>query len=89
MLQRPFPKLKKHRPTRIYMLYPMVQSVALVCVEIYKKMPSQGRCPSIAIIKIIFGSFQNWNETWKVTPRAEAKKYVTSIKKLNFEFCHT
>jgi hypothetical protein len=30
-LQRPFPKLKKHSPTNIYMLYPMVQSVALVC----------------------------------------------------------
>jgi hypothetical protein len=31
-LQRPFPKLKKHHPTNIYMLYPMVQSVVLVCI---------------------------------------------------------
>jgi hypothetical protein len=45
MPQRPFPKLKKHSPTNVYMLYPMAQSVALVCVEIDKKMPSQGRCP--------------------------------------------
>jgi hypothetical protein len=29
-------KLKKHGPTNLYMLYPMVQSVALVCVEIEK-----------------------------------------------------
>jgi hypothetical protein len=42
MLQRPFPKLKKHGPTRLYMLYPMVQSVALVCVEKVKKMTPQG-----------------------------------------------
>jgi hypothetical protein len=44
MLQTSFPKLKKHSPTRLYMLYPMVQSVALVFVEIVKKMPSQWHC---------------------------------------------
>jgi hypothetical protein len=44
-LQRPFPKLKKHHPTNLYMLYPMTQSVALVCVEIDKQMPPQGHCP--------------------------------------------
>jgi hypothetical protein len=27
------------------MLYPMVQHIALVCVEIEKKMPPQGLCP--------------------------------------------
>jgi hypothetical protein len=32
-LQRLFSKLKKHPPTNLYMLYPMVQSFALVCVE--------------------------------------------------------
>jgi hypothetical protein len=42
MLQRPFPKLKKHSPTRLYMIYPRVQSVALVCIEIDKKMAPQG-----------------------------------------------
>jgi hypothetical protein len=31
-----------HHPTNLYMLYPMAQSVALVCVEIEKKMPPQG-----------------------------------------------
>jgi hypothetical protein len=31
-LQRPFSKLKKRSPTNLYMLYLMVQSVALVCV---------------------------------------------------------
>jgi hypothetical protein len=45
MLQTSFSKLKKHSPTRLYMLYPMVQSVALVCVEKVKKMPSQWHCP--------------------------------------------
>jgi hypothetical protein len=45
MLQTSFPKLKKHHPTNLYMLYPMMQSVLLVCVEIDKKMPSQGCCP--------------------------------------------
>jgi hypothetical protein len=44
MLQTSFPKLKKHSPTRLYMLYPMVQSVALVFVEIVKKMPLQWHC---------------------------------------------
>jgi hypothetical protein len=33
MQQRPFSKLKKHGPTNLYMLYPMAQSVARVCVE--------------------------------------------------------
>jgi hypothetical protein len=50
MLQRPFPKLKKHSPTNVYMLYQMVQSVALVCVEIDKKMPPQWHCPLSIVI---------------------------------------
>ena len=41
-LQRPFPKLKNHHPTRLYMIYPMMQSVAHVCVEKYKKKALQG-----------------------------------------------
>ena len=45
MLQRPFPKLKKHGPTNLYMLYRMVQSVWLVCVEKVKKMTLQRQCP--------------------------------------------
>jgi hypothetical protein len=45
-LQRPFPKLKKHHPTNLYMLYPMAQSVLLVCIEIDKKMTLQWHCPS-------------------------------------------
>jgi hypothetical protein len=45
MLQTSFPKLKKHHPTNLYMLYPMMQSVAHVCVEKVKKMPSQWHCP--------------------------------------------
>jgi hypothetical protein len=44
-LQRPFPKLKKHHPTNLYMLYPMAQSVGLVCVEMDKQMTLQGHCP--------------------------------------------
>ena len=40
-----FPKLKKHSPTNFYMLYPMVQSVALVCLEINKKLTLQRQCP--------------------------------------------
>mgnify|MGYP006313175803 CR=1 FL=1 len=42
MLQTSFSKLKKHHPTRLYMIYPMVQSVARFGVEIDKKMASQG-----------------------------------------------
>jgi hypothetical protein len=45
MPRRPFSKLKKHGPTNLYMIYPMAQSVALVCVEIDKKMPLQWHCP--------------------------------------------
>jgi hypothetical protein len=41
-LKRPFPKLKKHHPTNLYMLYPMAQSAACVCVEKDKKMAPQG-----------------------------------------------
>jgi hypothetical protein len=33
----PFPKLEKHLPTNLYMLYPMAQSIARVCVEIDNK----------------------------------------------------
>jgi hypothetical protein len=44
-LQRPFSKLKKHSPTHLYMLYPMVQSVVLVFVEKVKKRALQGHCP--------------------------------------------
>jgi hypothetical protein len=44
-LQRLFSRLKKQPPTNIYMLYPMAQRVALVCVEIDKQMPPQGHCP--------------------------------------------
>ena len=53
MLQTSFPKLKKHHPTRLYMLYPMVHSVALVCIEIDKQMPPQGHCPLYIVIIII------------------------------------
>ena len=45
--------LKKHHPTNIYMLYPMVQPVVLDCIEIDKKMALQGHCPSMIIIIII------------------------------------
>jgi hypothetical protein len=44
-LQRPFSKLKKHHPTNLYMLYPMVQSVDRFHVEIKKKMLPQWHCP--------------------------------------------
>jgi hypothetical protein len=49
MLQRPFPKLKKHHPTNLYMIYPMAQSVGLVCVERVKKMRLQGDCPTSSL----------------------------------------
>ena len=45
-LQRPFPELKKHCPTNLYMLYPIEQSIVLVCIEIDKKTPPQWHCPS-------------------------------------------
>ena len=86
MLQRPFLKLKTYPPTNLYMLYPMVQSIALDCVEIEKKMPPQGgivHCHWKSIVhsksflrsnfKIWFYSFKNW----------------VMLSHLNFEFCHT
>jgi hypothetical protein len=45
MLHTSFPKLKKHHPTRLYMIYPMAQSVSCVCVEKDKKKALQGHCP--------------------------------------------
>jgi hypothetical protein len=33
-LQRPFSKLKKYRPTNLYMICPLMQSVVQFCVEI-------------------------------------------------------
>jgi hypothetical protein len=50
MLQTSFPKLKKHHPTRLYMLYPMMQSVSRVCVEKDKKKALQGHCPLSIVI---------------------------------------
>jgi hypothetical protein len=41
----PFPKLEKHLPINLYMLYPMAQSVARVCVEIDNKKALQRHCP--------------------------------------------
>jgi hypothetical protein len=54
---RPFPKLKKHHPTNLYMLYPMAQSIALNFVEKVKKMTPQKHCPlsSSSIIQNHFG----------------------------------
>jgi hypothetical protein len=57
------------------MLYPMAQSVALVCVEIDKKMPLQWHCPLSSVgtmekqnhFAAWAGSYQIQNETWKVT----------------------
>jgi hypothetical protein len=42
MLQTSFSELKTHHPTNLYMLYPMMQSVFLVCVKKVKKMAPQG-----------------------------------------------
>jgi hypothetical protein len=53
MLQTSFPELKKHRPTNLYMLYPMAQSVVLVCVEIDKKMPPQWHCPLSSTLSLL------------------------------------
>jgi hypothetical protein len=58
MLQTSFPKLKKHHPTNLYMLYPMAQSVALFCIEIDKKKALPKHCPlsSSSIIQNHFGA---------------------------------
>jgi hypothetical protein len=50
MLQTSFPKLEKHHPTNLYMLYPMAQSVAQFGVEIDKKTPLQWHCPLSIVI---------------------------------------
>ena len=87
MLQTSFPKLKKHPPTRLYMLYPKMQSVLLVCVEIDKQMPPQGgivHCHWKSIVSIIRNHFgiQILNFDFIVSK-------IESISYLNFELCHT
>jgi hypothetical protein len=73
MLQTPFLKAKKHGPTHLYVIYPMIQSVALVCVEIDKKMPLQqhvhGHHPKT---KSHFGSLNYLNFEY-VTHACQAK----------------
>jgi hypothetical protein len=57
------------------MIYPMVQSVALIFVEKVKKTPSQWHCPLPSYPhQNHFVSNQNRNEPAKLTPRADAKK---------------
>jgi hypothetical protein len=51
MQQTPFPKLKKHSLTIIYMIYPFMQSVVRFCVEIEKKMPPQWHDPLSIVIR--------------------------------------
>jgi hypothetical protein len=78
------------------MLYPMMQSVLLVCVEIDKK-----RTPQMALSIVIihrpssknqnhFGaqarSYQNLNVSRMDSPRVGV--CVTSLINLNFECCH-
>jgi hypothetical protein len=107
MLQTSFSKLEKHSPTRLYMIYPMVQSVVLVCVEKVKKMTPQRHCPlsSSSIIhhpkskiKIILArrlaptkiEMRHWRSPCvQLCVTYIINFCVTSIIKLNFEFCHT
>jgi hypothetical protein len=61
---RPLPKLKKHHPTNLYMLYPMAQSVVHILVEKIKKMTPQKHCPlSSFIITIIHFTVGEANKT--------------------------
>ena len=59
MLHTSFPKLKKHHPTRLYMVYPMVQSVGLVCVEQVKKLALQGGIVHCPLLSIVIGNPRN------------------------------
>ena len=89
MLQRPFPKLKKHHPTRLYMLYPMLQSVALVCIEIDKQMPPQWHCP-LSIFHCHWKSIAIRNHfSIQILNFDLIVSKIESIIKLNFELCHT
>jgi hypothetical protein len=60
MLQTSFAKLKKRSPTNLYMLYPMMQSVVLVYVEIDKKMPPQWHWPWSSSKNIILLNYLNF-----------------------------
>jgi hypothetical protein len=60
---RPLPKLKKHHPTNLYMLYPMAQSVALILVEKVKKMTPQKHCPLSSFIITIHFTVGETNKT--------------------------
>jgi hypothetical protein len=78
------------------MLYPIAQSVWLVCVEKVKKMPLQRHCPLSSSFTTMekqnhfaarASSYQNFNVSKTSSPRAVV--CVTSIIDLNFELCHT
>jgi hypothetical protein len=98
MLQTPFPKLKKHGPTNLYMIYPMAQRVALVCIEIDKKLTLQRHCPlsswcapcsSSKIILAHRPAPTKFRMRHIVEGHPARNSVVTSIKNLNFEFCQS
>jgi hypothetical protein len=73
-LQTSFPKLKKHSPTHLYMLYPMLQRFVRECVEIDMKRPSEVHCPwSSSIITIVENHFG-------------ARRAIGPMTDLNLEF---
>jgi hypothetical protein len=76
-LKRPFPKLKKHSPTRIYMLYPMAQSVACVCVEIDKKMAPQGALSIVIITSLSFSAPTEIGMRHGRSPRVQRRKNMS------------
>jgi hypothetical protein len=61
MLKTSFSKLEKHSPTNLYMLYPMVQSVARFCSEIDKKSTLQRHCPLSSSKRNLFRSLNYLN----------------------------
>jgi hypothetical protein len=86
---RPLPKLKKHHPTNLYMLYPMAQSVALFLVENVKKMTLQKHCPlSSFIITIIHFTVGEANNTPACQPEALPARYrrTASISTYTYTF---
>ena len=65
MLQRPFSKLKKHGPTNLYMLYPMVQSVALIfCWKIQENATAM----ALSTMVIIHRPSSKWKWFWRAGP---------------------
>ena len=85
ILKTIFPKLKKHSPTNLYMLYPMIQSAVLDSVERDVKSPPESHGDGHQ--GIITWCNNKSTEVGRLVPRESppARKF----KCFNGNFCHS